>query len=117
MAKAKVEKAKVEKVERIPAIADIAPSDEYVTLQHLLIDSRVQGWTQSKTGRKMVKHFGNLVKVAKRSQNGECNVCDYPISDTRDVGQKQGYIVHRSCATWPSNISKAVKDSLKAFEN
>ena len=101
---------------RIPASADISASDQYVTVDHLLADGRIQGWHQAKIGRVMLKHFNNLLEVGAATQHSECNACDQPIVDAYDVAQHQGHIVHRSCRTWPSGLAKAIEKALKAYQ-
>ena len=101
---------------KIPAIQDISPSNEYGTLPLLLGDATRRGWTDSKTGRIMLRHFGHLINTAKRTQDSECDVCDETIDDTRNVAVRHAYIVHSACQTWPKGIGEAVKRSLKAYD-
>jgi hypothetical protein len=107
--------AKANDDQRIPEAQDVAPSNEYHTLESLLRDSRIRQWTQAKTGRKMIKHFGWLLQCARRNQNSWCDICDSKLDDVEDVGQNQGYVVHRTCAEWPNKIGKQVQQSLKAY--
>ena len=108
-------KAVDDKQKRVPAIKDTSASDEYVTLNHLLIDAKVQGWTDAKIGRKMIQHFEYLIIQAKKTQHGECNVCDYPINNNTDVGVRQNFIVHRACSTWSKEITRTVERSITAY--
>jgi len=107
--------AKANDNQRVPEAQDVAPSNEYPTLESLLRDSRIRSWTDAKTGRKMVKHFGHLLNVAKRTQDSWCDICDAKLEDVQDVGQNQGYVVHRGCAEWPKNMGRQVQKSLKAY--
>ena len=103
------------KIVIVPAAQDVAPSNEYPTLEHLMRESRIQGWTLAKTGRKMIKHFGWLMNVAKRNQNNECNICDKVLDNVQDIGQRQGYVTHRRCAGFSGSIGRQIERSLKAY--
>ena len=87
----------------IPTYQDIPPSDEYLNINSLLRDSKRIGWTDAKTGCKLLQHFGHLVNVAERHQGrdgkGICAICNAILSDVEDIGITKGYIVHRTCMT------------------
>ena len=103
---------------RVRALADIEASDEFVTLQHLLAEAKVRSWGDAKIGRLMLKHFKHLQDIATSSnQEGECDICDHPITSAYDVAQNNSYIVHRACRSWPKNLAQTINKSLKAFDN
>ena len=101
---------------RIPAVADIEPSNEYVTLQHLIAEARVRSWSDAKIGRMMLKHFGYLLQRGKKDQHGECDICDEPLVDAYNVAQHQNHIVHRNCRSWSGDLQKSINKALKAYQ-
>ena len=105
---------KNKKQEYVPALDD-SPSDEYATLDQLMVEARIRQWADKKIGRMLKRHFGHLLEVAESSQYSACDVCDGKIQDSENVAMLQGKIVHRHCREFPNNTCKQIERALKAY--